>query len=94
MLSYVAVRTKKIKLITASYATNVTLGEMSAAAGGPEIAYRDYIGANLIGTPEQLWEQYLARKAMVGDYEILANFGFGGMPYELVYSKPNPLPTR
>ena len=24
---------------------------------------------------------------MVGDYEIIANFSFGGMPYELVYQQ-------
>ena len=70
-----------------SYSTYVTLGELSAAAGGPQKAYKDYIGGNLIGTPEQLWEKHLARKAMVGDYEIIANFSFGGMPYELVYEQ-------
>jgi alkanesulfonate monooxygenase SsuD/methylene tetrahydromethanopterin reductase-like flavin-dependent oxidoreductase (luciferase family) len=70
-----------------SYSTYVTLGELSAAAGGPEKAYKDYIGANLIGTPEEMYEQHLARKKMVGDYEILANFSYGGMPYELVYDQ-------
>ena len=70
-----------------SYSTYVTLGELSAAAGGPEKAYRDYIGGNLIGTPEQMLEKHLARKKMVGDYEIIANFSFGGMPYELVYKQ-------
>jgi len=70
-----------------SYSTYVTLGELSAAAGGPEKAYKDYIGANLIGTPDEMFEQHLARKAMVGDYEILANFSYGGMPYELVYDQ-------
>ena len=70
-----------------SYSTYVTLGELSAAAGGPEKAYKDYIGANLIGTPEEMLEHHLARKAMVGDYDMLANFSFGGMPYELVYEQ-------
>ena len=70
-----------------SYSTYVTLGELSAAAGGPEKAYKDYIGANLIGTPEEIWEQHLARKAMVGDYDIVANFSYGGMPYEIVYEQ-------
>jgi alkanesulfonate monooxygenase SsuD/methylene tetrahydromethanopterin reductase-like flavin-dependent oxidoreductase (luciferase family) len=70
-----------------SYSTYVTLGEMSAAAGGPTKAYKDYISANLIGTPEEMWEQHLTRKAAVGDYEIIANFSFGGMPYELVYEQ-------
>jgi alkanesulfonate monooxygenase SsuD/methylene tetrahydromethanopterin reductase-like flavin-dependent oxidoreductase (luciferase family) len=70
-----------------SYSTYVTLGEMSAARGGPEKAYKDYIQANLIGTPEEMWDQHLARKAMVGDYEIVANFSYGGMPYEIVYDQ-------
>ncbi|HEX7855559.1 MAG TPA: LLM class flavin-dependent oxidoreductase [Sphingobium sp.] len=70
-----------------SYSTYVTLGELQKAAGGPEKAYKDYIGGNLIGTPEQLWEKHLARKAMVGDYEIIANFSYGGMPYEQVYEQ-------
>lgn len=70
-----------------SYSTYVTLGELSAAAGGPDKAYKDYIAGNLIGTPEQLWEKHLARREMVGDYDIIANFSFGGMPYELVYDQ-------
>lgn len=70
-----------------SYSTYVILGEMSDAAGGPEKAYKDYIGANLIGTPEELWEQHIRRSELVGDYEIVANFSFGGMPYELVYDQ-------
>ena len=70
-----------------SYSTWVTLGELSDAAGGPEKAYKDYVGGNLIGTPEQLLEKHRLRKSMVGDYEIIANFSFGGMPYELVYKQ-------
>ena len=70
-----------------SYATYVALGRDAAARGGPEKAYKDYIDANLIGTPEQLLEKHLARKEMVGDYEIIANFSYGGMPYELVYEQ-------
>lgn len=70
-----------------SYGTYVTLGEMAEAAGGHDKAYKDYIGANLIGTPEELWEQHLARTELVGDYEIVANFSFGGMPYALVYDQ-------
>jgi alkanesulfonate monooxygenase SsuD/methylene tetrahydromethanopterin reductase-like flavin-dependent oxidoreductase (luciferase family) len=70
-----------------SYSTYVTLGELSAAAGGPEKAYKDYIGANLIGTPEEIWQQHLSRKALVGDYDIVANFSYGGMPFEIVYDQ-------
>jgi len=70
-----------------SYSTYVYMGEAAKAAGGADKAYRDYIGGNMIGTPEELVEHHLERKAMVGDYEILANFSFGGLPYELVYQQ-------
>jgi alkanesulfonate monooxygenase SsuD/methylene tetrahydromethanopterin reductase-like flavin-dependent oxidoreductase (luciferase family) len=70
-----------------SYSTYVALGEMSAAAGGPEKAYKDYIEANLIGTPDEILEQHLARKALVGDYDIVANFSYGGMPFADVYDQ-------
>jgi hypothetical protein len=60
---------------------------MAAARGGAEKAYKDYVDANLIGPPEAMWEQHLARREMVGDYEILANFSYGGMPFELVYEQ-------
>jgi hypothetical protein len=63
------------------------MGDASAAAGGPEKAYKDYISANLIGTPEEMVEAHLRRKELVGDYEILGNFSFGGMPYEQVYEQ-------
>ena len=70
-----------------SYATYAYMGDAAAARGGPDQAYKDYIGGNLIGTPEVLYEKHLARKAMVGDYEIIANFSYGGMPYEDVYEQ-------
>lgn len=68
-----------------SYSTYVYMGEASAAAGGPDKAYKDYIAGNMIGTPDQLVEKHFARAEMVGDYWIIANFSFGGMPYEDVY---------
>lgn len=70
-----------------SYATYVALGDAMEAAGGPEKAYKGYIAGNLIGTPEQLFQKHLARKAMVGDYDIIANFSYGGMSYERVYDQ-------
>lgn len=70
-----------------SYSTYAFMGEAAKAAGGADKAYRDYIGGNLIGTPEELVEHHLVRKKMVGDYSILANFSFGGLPYELVYEQ-------
>ena len=54
---------------------------------GPEKAYKDYIQANLIGTPGEILEQHRARTAMVGDYDIVANFSYGGMPFEDVYDQ-------
>lgn len=70
-----------------SYSTYAYMGQAAAAAGGPDKAYRDYVSGNMIGTPEALVEHHLERKAMVGDYEMLANFSFGGLPYELVYEQ-------
>jgi alkanesulfonate monooxygenase SsuD/methylene tetrahydromethanopterin reductase-like flavin-dependent oxidoreductase (luciferase family) len=70
-----------------SYATYVALGDAMNAAGGPEKAYKSYIAGNLIGTPEQIYQKHLARVAMVGDYEIIANFSYGGMSYEQVYAQ-------
>jgi|SRR6516165_1798398 alkanesulfonate monooxygenase SsuD/methylene tetrahydromethanopterin reductase-like flavin-dependent oxidoreductase (luciferase family) len=70
-----------------SYSTYAYMGAMAEKAGGPDKAYRDYISGNMIGTPEDLIEHHLIRKEMVGDYEMLANFSFGGLPYELVYDQ-------
>ncbi|MCB2077106.1 MAG: LLM class flavin-dependent oxidoreductase [Novosphingobium sp.] len=70
-----------------SYSTYAYMGERAEAAGGADKAYKDYIGGNMIGTPEQLIEHHLERQSMVGDYEMLCNFSFGGMPYELVYEQ-------
>ena len=70
-----------------SYATYAYMGQAAEARGGPDKAYKDYVGGNLIGTPEELYEKHLVRKEMVGDYEIIANFSFGGMPYEDVYQQ-------
>lgn len=70
-----------------SYSTYAYMGQMAEAAGGPDKAYRDYIGGNMIGTPEELVEHHRVRASMVGDYQILANFSFGGLPYEIVYEQ-------
>ena len=70
-----------------SYSTYAYMGRAAEAAGGPDKAYRDYVAGNMIGTPEQLVEHHLERRSMVGDYQILANFSFGGLPYELVYEQ-------
>lgn len=41
----------------------------------------------MIGTPEAPVEHHHIRKEMVGEYEMLANISFGGLPYELVYEQ-------
>jgi len=68
-----------------SYSTYAYMGDAAERAGGAHKAYADYIGGNMIGTPEELVEHHKERAAMVGDYEMLANFSFGGLPYEEVY---------
>jgi alkanesulfonate monooxygenase SsuD/methylene tetrahydromethanopterin reductase-like flavin-dependent oxidoreductase (luciferase family) len=70
-----------------SYSTYVALGDAMTAAGGPQKAYKDYIAGNLIGTPEQILEKDTMRKETVGDYDIIANFSYDGMPYERVYEQ-------
>ncbi|MDE2403692.1 MAG: LLM class flavin-dependent oxidoreductase [Sphingomonadales bacterium] len=70
-----------------SYSTYAYMGDAATAAGGAHKAYKDYIGGNMIGTPEQLVEHHQERFEMVGDYEMLANFSFGGLSYEQVYAQ-------
>jgi alkanesulfonate monooxygenase SsuD/methylene tetrahydromethanopterin reductase-like flavin-dependent oxidoreductase (luciferase family) len=70
-----------------SYSTYEYMGRAAEAAGGAHKAYTDYIGGNMIGTPEALIEHHQIRKEMVGDYEMLANFSYGGLPYEMVYEQ-------
>lgn len=70
-----------------SYSTYAIMGQLAEAAGGPDKAYRDYVRGNFIGTPEALVDMHLERKSLVGDYDMLANFSFGGLPYELVYEQ-------
>ena len=70
-----------------SYATYAYMGAAAEAAGGLDKAYRDYISGNMIGTPEELIEHHLLRKSLVGDYEMLCNFSFGGLPCDVVYDQ-------
>lgn len=70
-----------------SYGAYLSMGQAAEAAGGPSKAYRDYIGANLIGTPDAIVEQHLARRELIGDYDAIINFSFGGLPYDLVYDQ-------
>jgi alkanesulfonate monooxygenase SsuD/methylene tetrahydromethanopterin reductase-like flavin-dependent oxidoreductase (luciferase family) len=67
-----------------SYGAYLSMGNAQEAIGGPEKMYKAMIGGNMIGTPEELIEHHRERVKLVGDYSILANFSFGGLPYELV----------
>jgi len=70
-----------------SYSTYEYMGRAAEAAGGAHKAYTDYIGGNMIGTPQQLIDHHKERFDMVGDYEMLANFSYGGLSYEDVYAQ-------
>ncbi len=70
-----------------SYGAYLSMGEAAEAAGGVSKAYKDYIGANLIGTPDAIVEQHLARRELLGDYDVIINFSFGGLPYDMVYDQ-------
>jgi alkanesulfonate monooxygenase SsuD/methylene tetrahydromethanopterin reductase-like flavin-dependent oxidoreductase (luciferase family) len=63
-----------------SYANYVEQGK-KAMERGLDKAYQDYIGANLIGSPEEIWEHHLERKEIVGDYDVTINVSYGGMDY-------------
>jgi hypothetical protein len=41
----------------------------------------------LEGVPKWLVQHHLERKDLVGEYEMLANVSFGGLPYEDVYKQ-------
>jgi len=63
-----------------SYKKYADMGKRAVEVGIDK-AYQDYIEANLIGTPDELWEKHLARRELVGDYDITLNVSYGGMPF-------------
>jgi alkanesulfonate monooxygenase SsuD/methylene tetrahydromethanopterin reductase-like flavin-dependent oxidoreductase (luciferase family) len=69
-----------------SYAKYAEMGRKGREIGADK-AYRDFIGANLVGTPEEIVELHLARKAIVGDYDLSVNVSFGSMPYQDVWEQ-------
>jgi alkanesulfonate monooxygenase SsuD/methylene tetrahydromethanopterin reductase-like flavin-dependent oxidoreductase (luciferase family) len=69
-----------------SYAKYAEMGKKASEAGADK-AYRDFIGANLVGTPEGILELHRARKELVGDYDLSVNVSFGSMPYEDVWEQ-------
>ncbi len=64
-----------------SYSKYAEMGKRANEVGADK-AYQDYIESNLIGTPEEVWELHLARRELVGDYDITLNVSYGGMPFE------------
>jgi alkanesulfonate monooxygenase SsuD/methylene tetrahydromethanopterin reductase-like flavin-dependent oxidoreductase (luciferase family) len=69
-----------------SYAKYAEMGRKGRELG-PDKAYRDFIGANLCGTPDEIVELHLARKAIVGDYDLSVNVSYGSMPYADVWQQ-------
>jgi alkanesulfonate monooxygenase SsuD/methylene tetrahydromethanopterin reductase-like flavin-dependent oxidoreductase (luciferase family) len=69
-----------------SYAKYAEMGRKGKELGADR-AYRDFIGANLVGTPEEIVELHQARKAIVGDYDLSVNVSFGSMPYADVWEQ-------
>ena len=69
-----------------SYAKYAEMGKKGREVGADK-AYRDFIGANLVGTPNEIVELHLARKELVGDYDLSVNVSFGSMPYEDVWEQ-------
>jgi len=41
-----------------------------------------FMDASAYGTPEQIIEQFAARRELMGDFELATNFRFGGIPFE------------
>jgi hypothetical protein len=69
-----------------SYAKYAEMGRKGRELGADK-AYRDFIGANLVGTPDEIVELHLARKEIVGEYDLSVNVSFGSMPYEDVWEQ-------
>jgi alkanesulfonate monooxygenase SsuD/methylene tetrahydromethanopterin reductase-like flavin-dependent oxidoreductase (luciferase family) len=69
-----------------SYAMYAEMGKKGKEIG-PDRAYADFIGANLVGTPEEIVELHHARRELVGDYDLSVNVSFGSMPYEDVWEQ-------
>ena len=47
-----------------------------------EELFQGYLGANLVGTPEQIVEQHQRRSAIVGAHDLSVTFAYGSMPYD------------
>ena len=54
---------------------------------GIDKAVRDYVGANLAGTPECIMDIIQERQEIIGEFDLSVNFTFGSMPYEDVWEQ-------
>lgn len=41
-----------------------------------------FMSASAYGTPDQIIEQFAARRELMGDFELATNFRFGGIPFD------------
>jgi alkanesulfonate monooxygenase SsuD/methylene tetrahydromethanopterin reductase-like flavin-dependent oxidoreductase (luciferase family) len=62
-----------------SYAALSSAIEEAGAANAAEA----FMQAQTWGTPEQVVEKIKANRAVLGDYDLAANFTYGGMPFEV-----------
>jgi alkanesulfonate monooxygenase SsuD/methylene tetrahydromethanopterin reductase-like flavin-dependent oxidoreductase (luciferase family) len=69
-----------------SYA-NYAAGAEILKRDGVEKALKDYIDANLAGTPSQIVENLQHRAEVVGDTDLSLNFSYGSMDYEDVWQQ-------
>jgi hypothetical protein len=51
-------------------------------SAGMEESLKTYIEAQNYGTPKQVIEKYRERRELVGDFNALLVFSYGGMPFD------------
>ncbi|RYF97400.1 MAG: LLM class flavin-dependent oxidoreductase [Chitinophagaceae bacterium] len=63
-----------------SYANYAAAADYLNSTDADEL-FRNYMAANLVGTPEQIVEQHRKRAAIVGDHDLAVTFSYGSMPF-------------
>ena len=61
---------------------NYQIGADLIKSAGMEQSQRTYIEAQNYGTPKQVIEKYRERIELVGNFDALLVFSFGGLPFE------------
>ncbi|MFP6681172.1 MAG: LLM class flavin-dependent oxidoreductase [Gammaproteobacteria bacterium] len=59
-------------------------GAKAMQAAGMEAIADEYLASQTWGTPEQILEKIRARRAILGDYDVLLVMRFAGLPYEIL----------